>query len=169
MKSNSRIRPASFRTLTIWRYRHIIALIISIVHLYALYGLRASVGVLRVHGCKYLHLMAFNLCALKFCDHARTRSARKTPGKVRPDSIAGAWRKIRTPKPAQRYIWNLCNMPAICNRSAQTISTRPDRSRNKSPKISRPTKIRKTGIEIVKSWNFRSKSAKKIFDGHGNI
>ena len=151
MKSNSRSYPASFRALTIPNNRHIIALIISIVRLYALHGSRGSVGVLRVHRCKYSLVIAFNLCALKFCDHARTRSARKTPGKVRPDSIAGAWRKIRTPKPAQRYIWNLCNMPAICNRSAQTISTRPDRSRNKSPKISRPTKIRKTGIEIVKS------------------
>ena len=95
--------------------------------------------------------ISFNLCALKFCKHARIRSARKTPGEVRPDSIAGAWRKIRTPKPAQRYILHLCNIPAIRNRSAQTISTRPDSPRNRSPKISRPVEIRKTGIKIVKS------------------
>lgn len=152
MKSNSRSYPASFRALTIPNNRHIISLIISIsVSLYALYGLRGSVGVLRVHRCKYSHVISFNLCALKFCNHARTRSARKTPGKVRPDSIAGAWRKIREPKQAQRYIRYLCNMPAICKRSAQKISTRPDRPRNRSPKIIQPAKIRKTGIEIVKS------------------
>ena len=53
MNSNSRLRPASFRTLTILRYRHIIALIISIsVYLYALYGLRVSVGVLRTQNRK---------------------------------------------------------------------------------------------------------------------
>ena len=97
------------------------------------------------------------------------RSARKTPGEVRPDSITGSWRKIRTPKPAQRYIRNLCNIPAICNRSAQTIITRPDSPRNRSPKISRTVEIRKTGIKIVKSWNFRPKSVKKFFDGRGNI
>lgn len=85
---------------------------------------------------QYKDIIAFNLCALKFCNHARTRSARQTPGEVRPDSIAGAWRKIREPKPAQRYIWNLCNMPTIHNRSAHKISTRPDRSRNRFPKIS---------------------------------
>jgi hypothetical protein len=54
-------------------------------------------------------------------------------------------------KPAQRYIRNLCNMSAICKRSAQTISTHPDRSRSESPKISQPAKIRKTGRKIVKS------------------
>ena len=152
MKSNSRSYPASFRTLTILQCGHIISLIISIsVYLYALYGLRVSVSVLRVHRCKYSYLMTFDLCALKFCKHARIRSARKTHGEVRPDSIAGAWRKIRTPKPAQRYIRHLCNMPAIRNRSAQTIRTRPDSPRNRSPKISRPVEIRKTGIKIVKS------------------
>ena len=57
------------------------------MYLYALHGLRVSVGVLRVHMCKYSHFIAFNLCALKFCKHARARSARKTPGEVRPDSI----------------------------------------------------------------------------------
>ena len=120
------------------------------MYLYALYGLRGSVGVLRVYRCKYSHLMAFNLCALKFCKHAMIRSARKTPGEVRPDSIAGAWRKIRTHKPAQRYILHLCNMPAICNRSAQTISTRPESPRNRSPKISRPMEIKK---QASKLWN----------------
>ena len=89
------------------------------MYLYVLHGLRGSVGVVRVHRCKYSHLIAFNLCTLKFCKHARIRSARKTPGEVRPDSIAGAWRKIRTPKPAQRYIRNLCIMPTIRNRSAK--------------------------------------------------
>lgn len=152
MKSNSRSYPASFRALTIPNNRHIISLIISIsVRLYALYGLRGSVGVLRVHRCKYSHVIAFNLCALKFCDHARTRSARQTPGKVRPDSICWSMAEDRDTKPAQRYIRNLRNMPTIYNRSAHNISTRPDRSRNRSPKISRPVEIRKTGIEIVKS------------------
>ena len=131
------------------------------MYLYAFDALRVSVGVLRVYRCKYSLAIAFNLCAPKFCSRARIRSARKTPGEVRPDSIAG--------KPAQRYIRHLCNMPAIRNRSAQTISTRPDSPRNISPKISRPVEIRKTGIKIVKSWNFRPKSAKKIFDGRGNI
>lgn len=149
MKSNSRSYPASFRALTIPNNRHIISLIISIsVRLYALYGLRGSVGVLRVHRCKYSHVIAFNLCALKFCNHARTRSARQTPGEVRPDSIAGACRKIRTPKPAQRYIWNFCNMPAIRKRSAQTISTSPDRPRNRSPKISRQVEIKKQALKL---------------------
>lgn len=149
MKSNSRSYPASFRALTIPNNRHIISLIISIsVRLYALYGLRGSVGVLRVHRCKYSHVIAFNLCALKFCNHARTRSARQTPGEVRPDSIAGACRKIRTPKPAQRYIWNSCNMPAIRKRSAQTISTSPDRPRNRSPKISRQVEIKKQALKL---------------------
>lgn len=151
MESNSRSYPASFRTLTIPNDRHIIALIISIVHLYTLYGLRGSVGVLRVQNRKYKLVIAFNLCALKFCNRARTRSARKTPGEVRPDSICRSMAEDQDTKPAQRYIRNLCNMPAICNRSAQKISTRPDRSRNGTPKISRPAKIRKTGIEIVKS------------------
>ena len=40
------------------------SLIISISYLYALYGLRVSVGVLRVHRRKYSHMIAFNLCAL---------------------------------------------------------------------------------------------------------
>lgn len=149
MKSNSRSYPASFRALTIPNNRHIISLIISIsVRLYALYGLRGSVGVLRVHRCKYSHVIVFNLCSLKFCNHARTRSERKTPGEVRPDSIAGACRKIRTPKPAQRYIWNFCNMPAIRKRSAQTISTSPDRPRNRSPKISRQVEIKKQALKL---------------------
>lgn len=148
MKSNSRSYPASFRALTIPNNRHIIALIISIVRLYALHGSRGSVGVLRVHRCKYSLVIAFNLCALKFCNHARTRSARQTPGEVRPDSIAGACRKIRTPKPAQRYIWNFCNMPAIRKRSAQTISTSPDRPRNRSPKISRQVEIKKQALKL---------------------
>ena len=56
---------------------------------------------------------------MKFCIHARTRSAINAPGEVRQDSIAGAWRKIRTPKPAQRYIRHLCNMPPIRKRSAK--------------------------------------------------
>ena len=121
------------------------------MHLYALYGLRGSVGVLRVQKCEYSHLIAFNFCTLKFCNHARTRSARKTPGKVRPDSICRSMAEDQDTQPVQRYIRHLCNMSAICKRSAQTISTRPDRSRNRSPKISRPAKIRKTGIGIVKS------------------
>ena len=153
MKSNSRIRPASFRTLTIWRYRHIIALIISIsVYLYALYGLRGSVGVLRVHRCKYSHLMAFNLCALKFCSHAMTRSARKTPGEVRPDSIAGSWRKIRTPN-RRSGISGIC---AICRRSATDQRKRSARART-VPGIDRPrsadllrAKNRHQNCEIVK-------------------
>nr|DAD72726.1 MAG TPA: hypothetical protein [Siphoviridae sp. ct7EW56] len=33
------------------------------MYLYALYGLRGSVGVLRVRECKYSHLIAFNLRA----------------------------------------------------------------------------------------------------------
>nr|DAG52325.1 MAG TPA: hypothetical protein [Caudoviricetes sp.] len=37
-----------------------------------MYGLSGSVGVLRVHGRKYSHVIAFNLHALKFCNHART-------------------------------------------------------------------------------------------------
>ena len=139
------------------------------MHLYALYGLRGSVGVLRVHMCKYLHLIAFNLCALKFCSHARIRSARKTPGEVRPGFHRRSMAEDQDTKQAQRYIRHLCNMSAICNRSAQTISTRPDSPRNRSPKISRTVEIRKTGIEIVKSWNLRPKSAKKFFDGRGNI
>ena len=152
MKSNSRIRPASFRTLTILQCGHIIALIISIsVYLYALYGLRGSVGVVRVHMSKYSLAMAFNLCALKFCKHDRIRSARKTPGEVRPDSICLSMVKDQDAKQAQRYIQHLCNMPAIRNRSARTISARPDRYRNISHKISRTVEIRKTGIKIQKS------------------
>lgn len=82
MKSNSRSYPASFRALTIPNNRNIISLIISIsVRLYALYGLRGSVGVLRVHRCKYSHVIAFNLCALKFCNHARTDQQERHPEK----------------------------------------------------------------------------------------
>ena len=89
------------------------------MYLYALHCSRVSFGVLRVHRCKYSLAIAFNLCAMKFCSHARTRSAINTPGEVRSDSIAGAWRKIRAPKPAQRYIRHLCNMPPIRKRSAK--------------------------------------------------
>ena len=42
------------------------------MYLYALRCSRVSFGVLRVHRCKYSLIIAFNLCALKFCNHART-------------------------------------------------------------------------------------------------
>ena len=89
------------------------------MYLYVLHCLRGSVGVVRVHRCKYSLAMDFSFCDLKFCNRACTRSTRKTPGEVQQDSIAGAWRKIRTPKPEQLYILNLCNMSAILNRSAK--------------------------------------------------
>ena len=95
------------------------------MYLYALYGLRVSVGFLRVHRCKYSHLMTFDLCALKFCKHARIRSARKTHGEVRPDSIAGAWRKIRT----QNRRSGISGICAICRRSATDQRKRSARAR----------------------------------------
>ena len=54
------------------------------MYLYVLCGLRGYLGVLRAQNRKYSHAIAFNLCALKFCNHARTRSARQTPGQARP-------------------------------------------------------------------------------------
>jgi hypothetical protein len=56
--------------------------------------------------------------------------------------------KDQDTQPAQRYIRHLCNMPAIRNRSAQKISTRPDRPRNRSPKIIRPVEIKKQALKL---------------------
>ena len=114
MKSNSRIAPASFRTLTIWQYRHIIALIISI-SVFICLVLPAWIWWRSARSqAQIFDHNRFYLCTLKFCNRARTRSARKTPGEVRPDSISGAWRKIRTPN-RRSGISGIC---AICRRSA---------------------------------------------------
>ena len=127
------------------------------MYLYALHGLRGSVGVLRVHMCKYSLIIAFNLCAMKFCIHARTRSAINAPGEVRQDSIAGAWRKIRTPKPAQRYIRHLCNMPPIRKRSAKGSArnrtcqvTATSRNQYKSFSIFQP-KFHENFVKFIKN------------------
>ena len=89
------------------------------MYLYVLHGLRGSVGVVRVHRCKYSLAIAFNFCALKFCNRSRTDQQEIHPEKCARYSIAGAWRNIRTQKPAQRYIRHLCNMPPIRDRSAK--------------------------------------------------
>ena len=51
------------------------------MYLYALRCSRASFGVLRVHRCKYSLIIAFDLCALKFCNHARTYQQERHPEK----------------------------------------------------------------------------------------
>ena len=152
MKSNSRSFPASFRTLTIWRYKHIIALIISVSDLYTLYGLRGSVGVLCVHRCKYSHLIAFNLHAWNSANTPGhpDRSAGQTPGQVRPDSIVGAWWKIRTPK-RRSIISGIC---AICQRSATDQRKESARART-GPGVHRPRSADKQRSEkqALKLWN----------------
>ena len=133
MKSNSRIRPASFRTLTILQCWHIIALIISIVRLYALHGLSGSVGVVRVHRCKYSHLMAFNLCALKFCNHARTDQQERHPEKCA--QIPSPEHGGRSGHPNWRIgISGIC---AIFRQSATDQRKRSARART-VPRIDRP-------------------------------
>ena len=133
MKSNSRIRPATFRTLTILQCRHIIALTISTVRLYALHGLRGSVGVLRVHRRKYSHMIAFNLCALKFCSHARTYQQERHPEKCA--RIPSLEHGGRSGSPNRRSgISGIC---AICRRSATEPRKRSARART-VPGIDRP-------------------------------
>ena len=125
MKSNSRISPASFRALTTWRDRHIIALTISIVYLYYFDALRVSVGVLRVQRCKYSLIIAFNLCALKFCNHARTYQQERHPEKCAriPSPEHGG----RSGHPNRRSgISGIC---AICRRSATDQRKRSARAR----------------------------------------
>ena len=51
------------------------------MYLYVLHGLRGSVGVVRVHMRKYSLAIAFNLCALKFCCHARADQQERHPEK----------------------------------------------------------------------------------------
>ena len=89
------------------------------MYLYVLHGLRGSVGVLRVHRCKYSLAIAFDFCALKFCNNARKDRQDGHHGRCARYAISGALRKIRTPKPAHRYIRNVCNMPPIRDRSAK--------------------------------------------------
>nr|DAY87961.1 MAG TPA: hypothetical protein [Caudoviricetes sp.] len=64
------------------------------------------------------------------------RSARKTPGEVRQDSIAGAWREIRTPN-RRSGISGTC---AICRRSAKDQRKRSARART-GPGINRPRSV----------------------------
>ena len=90
-------------------------------------------------------------------------SARKTPGEVRPGFHRRSMAEDHDTKPAQRYIRNLCNMPAIRNRSAQTIRTRPDSPRNRSPKINQPIEIRKNRRQNCEIVKFPTKIREKIF------
>ena len=110
-----------------------------------------------------ISLLSLYFVRLKFCKHAMIRSARKTPGEVRPGFHHRSMAEDQDTKPAQRYIQHLCNIPAICNRSAQTISTRPDSPRNRSPKISRTVEIRKTDIKNCEIVKFPTKIREKIF------
>ena len=132
------------------------------MHLYALYGLRGSVGVLRVQKCEYSHLIAFNFCTLKFCNHARTDQQDRHPDNCARIPYAGAWRKIRTPN--RRSV--ISGIYAICRRSATDQRKRSARART-GPGIDHPRssdrwrlKNRHWNCEIVK---FPDKICEKIF------
>ena len=125
--------------------------------LYALHGFRGSVGVVRVHRCRYSLAIAFNFCALKFCCHSLADQQEIHPEKCARIPYALAWRKIRTPKPAQRYIRRLCNMSEIRNRSAKgSASNRTgpvsatSRSQYKSFSIFQP-KFHENFVKFVKN------------------
>lgn len=114
MKSNSRSYPASFRTLTIPNNRHIIALIISIrvftcLALFACFCGRSTRSEVQIFAFDSLYF-----ARLEILQPSPDRSARQTPGEVRPDFIVGALRKIRTPN-RRSDISGIC---AICQRSA---------------------------------------------------
>ena len=120
------------------------------MHLYALYGLRGSVGVLRVQKCEYSHLIAFNFCTLKFCNHARTDQQDRHPDNCARIPYAGAWRKIRTPN-RRSGISGIC---AICRRSAKDQRKRSARART-GPGIDRPRSadLWRSEKQALKLWN----------------
>ena len=95
------------------------------MYLYVLYGLRCSVGVLRGHMCKYSLIIAFNLCALKFCKHARKDQQERHQEKC--TRIPSPEHGGRSGHPNRRS--SISGICAICRQSATDQRKRSARAR----------------------------------------